>query len=324
MTNTNSTYICEADLRTLVSLADIIAACDRAFHMYGQQQLLNPPRFEHVQQSARSDYFRLELPAEWPGRFRSCKIIEEHSDVATGSLGKRQAVIHLEDLENGKKMRFDADLLTDMRTGAAGALGLHYLADRPVTRVGIVGTGRIARQLALALDQVFNLEGLYVTSRKEESRQTFFAAMMPQLKVPLRMVSSLHECITGVDALVLAVPTPNPIIALEDLNSDLLLTVIGGDQRTRQLAPEILDAVPLMVDHFEQAKLSGEFRWALAQNRFEQICFGRTNNGDVMHIGDAACGRLGKGSKRPRLAYFTGMGIQDLCAAVAVYQAMQV
>ena len=319
---TDLTYIREADLCTLVSTADIVTACDQAFRLYGQNQLLNPPRLEKVHQTDKEDSFRLELPAEWPDRFRSCKIIEEHSDVTTGTLGERQALIHLEDLQNGKKMRIDADLLTDMRTGAAGALGLRYLAHRPITRVGIVGTGRIARQLALALDEVFTLEALSVTSRKEESRRAFAEAMAPALKSTLHMAPSLHDCINGADALLLAVPTPHPIITLEDLNSELLLVVIGGDRRTRQLAPEILETVPLIVDHLEQAKQSGEFLWALQQDRFGQIRFGRTHSGDIFHIGDAACGRLQQGDKRPRLAYFTGMGIQDLCAAVAVYQAI--
>jgi ornithine cyclodeaminase/alanine dehydrogenase-like protein (mu-crystallin family) len=320
---TDSTHIREADVSALVSTANIVSACDQAFRLYGQNQLLNPPRLENVQHTDKGDYFRLELPAEWPDRFRCRKVIEEHSDVATGTLGGRQALIHLEDLQNGKKIQIDADLLTDMRTGAAGALGLSYLAQRPITRVGIVGTGRIARQLARALDEVFTLEALCVTSRKEESRNSFNLAMAPVLKSTLHMAPSLRQCIDGADALLLAVPTPRPIITREDLHSDLLLAVIGGDSRTRQLAPDILETMPLMVDHLEQAKQSGEFLWALEQNRFRQIRFSRTQNGEVIHIGDAACGRLDEADERPRLAYFTGMGIQDLCAAVAVYQAIK-
>ena len=57
------------------------------------------------------------------GKFRSRKIIEEFSDVATGRLAKREAYIAFEDLQQDRAWRLEAGHITDRRTGAAGALG---------------------------------------------------------------------------------------------------------------------------------------------------------------------------------------------------------
>ena len=61
--------------------------------------IINPPREEVVEEREGLDYFGLNMPAEWPGKYRSCKVIEELSDVAEGRLAKREAYIEFEDLQ---------------------------------------------------------------------------------------------------------------------------------------------------------------------------------------------------------------------------------
>jgi len=311
----------EAEFRNRFSMEDFLEAGDLAFRLYGEGVLVNPPRYEIVESRDGLDLFRLEMPAEWPGRYRACKVIEEYSDVARGQLGQRRAFIRLEDLERGDKVELEADYVTDMRTGAAGVLGIKYLARKPVDRVGILGTGRIARTLALAADRLFALQEIRVTSRREENRRAFARQVGPQLRAELRPIATLAECTSGCDAVLTAVPTPEPILAADDLDENVCLSVMGGDGRTRQVAPEVLEQVGVVVDHLEQARKSGEFAHALAAGRFDRIDLARSAAGEVLDIGDAACGRLG--DRVPRLAYFTGLAVQDLCAAAMVYEKLR-
>jgi len=309
-------HLREEDFRSAFSIENFLAACDRAFQLYGRGILVNPPRSE----MAREGYFHLEMVAEWPGKYRMRKTIEEYSDVSQGKLGERQAAILLEDLENGLEVKLDADYITDMRTGAAGVLGLKYLARTPVQRVALLGTGRIAQVLALAVDRSFALEEIRVTSRKAENRQTFQQRMEPQLGVPLCLTETLEDAIQGVDAVLMAVPTPRPILSMQALKGVQWLAVIGGDGRTRQLQPEVLEGMGVVVDELQQARRSGEFKYAQDAGRFEQICFAHSATGAILNIGDAACGRLESSLVPPRLAYFTGLAVQDLCAAIMVYE----
>ena len=300
------------------STADFLAACHEAFEHYGAGIIDNPPRTESVQKRGALDYFRLDMPAEWPGKFRTRKVIEEFSDVATGRLAKRAAYIALEDLQQGRTWRLEAGHITDRRTGAAGALGLHYLAGAAIECVAILGTGRIARSLALSCDALFDLAEIACTSRRAANRAAFAKAVGPDLRAHLRMATSLEACLAGADAVLTAVPTPQPILSAAALAEVPYLAVMAGDSRTRQLAPEVLCERTVVVDVLAQAQQSGEFRFAAEQGRAEQIALARNAAGAVLDIGAAACGRIGAAA--PSAVYLTGMGAQDLCAAAMVYR----
>ena len=300
------------------STADFLAACHQAFECYGAGVIDNPPRTESVEKRGALDYFRLDMPAEWPGKFRARKIIEEFSDVATGRLAKREAYIAFEELQQGRSWRLEAGHITDWRTGAAGALGLQYLAGDSIERVAILGTGRIARTLALSCDALFDLAEIACTSRRPENRAAFAKAVEPDLRTCLRLATSLETCIAGADAVLTAVPTPQPILTSAMLAEVPYLAVLAGDSRTRQLAPEVLCERTVVVDVLAQAEKSGEFRFAAEQGQAAQIALARNAEGKVLDIGDAACGRLG--TSAPSAVYLTGMGAQDLCAAAMVYR----
>ncbi len=300
------------------STADFLAACHQAFEHYGAGVIDNPPRTESLQKRGALDYFRLDMPAEWPGKFRARKIIEELSDVASGRLAKREAYIAFEELQQGRSWRLEAGYITDQRTGAAGALGLQYLAGKSIERVAILGTGRIARTAALSCDTLFDLAEIACTSRRPENRAAFAEAVEPSLRTNLQMAASLEACIAGADAVLTAVPTPQPILTAAALAEVPYLAVIAGDSRSRQLAPEVLYERTVVVDVLAQAQQSGEFRFAAEQGQAAQIALARNAAGKVLDIGDAACGRLGPSV--PSAVYLTGMGAQDLCAAAMVYR----
>ncbi len=307
----------EQDFAHRLSTADFLAACRQAFEQYGAGVIANPPRTESIQKRGPLDCFRLDMPAEWPGKFRVRKIIEERSDVATGRLAQREAYIAFEDLQRGRAWRLEAGHITDQRTGAAGALGLQYLAGATaIERIAILGTGRIARTLALSCDALFDLAEIACTSRRAANRAEFAKAVGPALRAPLRVVASLESCMAGADAVLTAVPTPQPILTTAGLAQVPYLAVIAGDSRTRQLAPEVLSERTVVVDVLAQAQRSGEFRFAAEQGRAEHIALARNPEGAVLDIGDAACGRIG--AVAPSAVYLTGMGAQDLCAAAMV------
>ena len=259
------------------------------------------------------------MPAEWPGKFRARKIIEEFSDVASGRLAKREAYIVLRRSATGPIVcRLEAGHITDWRTGAAGALGLQYLAGAAIERVAILGTGRIARTLALSCDVLFDLAEIACTSRRAANRAAFAKAVGPELHASLRLATSLEACIADADAVLTAVPTLQPILTSAMLVEVPYLAVLAGDSRTRQLAPEVLCERTVVVDVLAQAQKSGEFRFATDQGQAELIALARNAEGKVLDIGDAACGRLG--TSAPSAVYLTGMGAQDLCAAAMVYR----
>ena len=96
----NAIRISDADIAQTMTAADFVTSCHEAFRLYGLGEMQNPARWEAVRREGEAEVFRLELSAEWPGRYRGRKVIEERSDVAR--LGERTAVIELEDVRSGR------------------------------------------------------------------------------------------------------------------------------------------------------------------------------------------------------------------------------
>ncbi|MDE2998963.1 MAG: NAD(P)-binding domain-containing protein [Gemmatimonadota bacterium] len=305
----------DAEIAEILSAEEVVESCDRAFRLYGSGEALNPPRKEDVRRTEGADLFRLEMPAEWPGRYRARKVIVERSDVASGRLAGRTAVIELDDVATGRRAELDAEYLTNMRTGAAGALGVRYLAANAEV-LAIVGTGRIARALALCADAALVPREIRATSRSAANVAAFAAHVQPRVNARVRSMNAIGDCLAGADAVLTAVPTPRPILGRRDVGDAVHLSVIAGDPRTAQLDPGLLSGREVVADHPEQVLKSGDF--LLAGLGGERLV--RGGEGRVLTIGDAALGRLEDRRGQGAIAYFTGMAIQDLMAAVQVYE----
>ncbi len=307
--------ISDAEIAGMLSAREVVQGCDRAFRLYGSGAVLNPPRREDVRRTSGADVFRLEMPAEWPGRFRARKLIVERSDVSSGRLAGRTAVIELDDVATGRSAELDAEYLTNMRTGAAGALGVRYLAASTEV-LAIVGTGRISRALALCADAALGPREIRATSRSAANVEAFAAFVQPRVNARIRSANAIGDCLDGADAVMTAVPTPRPILGPRDVGDAVHLSVIAGDPRTAQLDPGLLSSREVVADHPEQVLKSGDFLLAgLGGDRLAADGEGR-----VLNIGDAALGRLEDRRGQGAIAYFTGMAIQDLMAAVQVYE----
>ncbi|MSS73591.1 MAG: ornithine cyclodeaminase family protein [Candidatus Latescibacteria bacterium] len=310
----------ESDFAPLFTLDDWIASCDEAFRLYGQGVMINPPRVETVEKTDGRDLFRLRMSAEWVGRYRGEKVIQERSEVGTGRLGARSALITLEDLRTGARAEVEADLITNLRTGAAGALGARYLARPGAEVAAVLGTGRIAKALTLCTDRLFDLKEVRATSRKAGSRRAFAEEIGPRLRSPLRMMDSVSACVEDADIVLTAVPTATPILNAGDLKPEAHLSVMAGDSRTIQLDLGLLGARPVLVDEPDQAAESGEFRAARETGHYETIRLVKEGPGRSMTIGDAANGHLERLRGAGAIAYFTGLAAQDLHAAAMVYE----
>ena len=313
------THLKEKEIRSSITMSDCLAACDKAFRLYGEGTLRNPPKQQSLRTVDGMDLFHMEMVAHWPGRYWIRKSIEESSNRSTGRLGARKAHIILKDLTTSSEIAMDADYITDMRTGAAGALGIRYISKRPILRASIIGTGRVARWLVMAVDRLYEVEEIVVTSRDSEHRKNFVQSMVEHTRASLRAAETIAECVRNTDAILTAVPAIEPILRPSLLKRRLPISVIAGDPRSRQIAPEVLKKKTIIVDNLNQACASGEFIYAKENKQLKHINLMRKRTGSVMTVGDAACGRL-PANHPVEIAYFTGLAALDLLAAIVAYE----
>jgi alanine dehydrogenase len=313
--------ISDEEIAALMSPADFVDSCHKAFQLYGNGEMLNPARRESITQKDGMDVFHLELLGEWCGKYRGKKVIEERSDVKTGRLGDRTAVISLEDIQTGQGVELDADYITNMRTGAAGVLGAKYLGRLPIRKVAILGTGRIAKALALCADVALQPEVICVTSRKEANRKDFAKDVTDLLSCHLQMTDTIEACVAGADAIFAAVPTPTPILTDEMVGPHTHISVLGGDQRTQQVTQSLFLSRLIVPDHADQVLKSGEFLEATASG--SQVCWIKDEAGQIKNVGQVALGALENLRGQGVIVYFSGMAIQDVHAASVVWERYQ-
>ena len=228
-------------------------------------------------------------------------------------------MIELEDLGSGEQILMDAEHITNMRTGAAGALGAKYLAKKNVETVAILGTGRIAQALARCADAALSPTLMRATSRTPEKRSAFQAEVCKDLCCNLDLVADVESCIDGADAIFASVPTATPILSAVEPN--VHLSVMGGDGRTTQLEPELLTQHFVVPDHAKQVLKSGEFLGLDTLGKTAQWITG--GYGEILTIGHAAAGLLEQQRGQGCIAYFSGMAIQDVHAASVAWSRLR-
>ena len=208
----------------------------------------------------------------------------------------------------------DNGYLTELRTGAAGALAADLLAKREIEQALIVGTGSQARYQLEALVGVRGPRRVIVYGRRSEAAVAYVAEMGDRLGIDIGIASDLRQAVETSDLIVTATPARDPIVQAAWLRPGTHITAMGSDFPGKQeLAVDVLVRAELVVaDHPPQAATQGEVHHAVAH--------GALPIEDVVPLGAIAAGDVpGRTSDdQITVADLTGLGIQDAAVANAV------
>ena len=102
--------------------------------------------------------------------------------------------------------------LQHMRVGAAAGLGARHLARADATRVGIIGSGAMARTYLAAFCAVRGIKAARVYSRSAENRDRFAAEMSKELGILVEPVAHGAEAAHGVEILALCTDSITPVL----------------------------------------------------------------------------------------------------------------
>ena len=210
----------------------------------------------------------------------------------------------------------DNGYLTQVRTGAAGAIAAKYLAREPVDTVGIIGAGVQGRYQAIGLSQVREFRHLRVYDVSSSKVDSYVEEMGPLLGVHVSGGRSAEEVVRASDIVVTTTPSREPIVRAEWLHPGLHITAMGADGPEKQeLAVEVLrDANRLACDRREQCFVRGELHHALAAGILSM-------DAPITELGELTSGRkAGRQSDRDiTVCDLTGVGVQDTAIALLAY-----
>jgi ornithine cyclodeaminase len=210
---------------------------------------------------------------------------------------------------------FDNGYLTELRTGAAGALAADLLVRRRIGRAAVIGAGSQARFQLEALALVRRPESVAVFCRTPARSAAYAREMERRIGIPVTVAASAQAAVEGADIVITTTPSRAPIVRADWLGTGAHVTAVGADGPEKQeLEPAALArADKVVVDRLDQCLRLGELHHAVEA--------GLLAAGDVW----AELGELAAGVKPGRqsddeitVADLTGVGIQDAAVANVV------
>ena len=207
---------------------------------------------------------------------------------------------------------FDNGYLTELRTGAAGALAADLLARPEIEQAAIVGAGGQARYQLAALLGVRRPERVVVASR---SGSEAYAREMSELHdVEVTAVPDVETAVRGSQLVVTTTPAREPVVRADWIDPGTHVTAMGSDFAAKQeLEVAVLARADVVAaDHPPVAAANGEVHHALDA--------GALRLEDVVPLGALVTGEADgrRGDDDVTVADLCGVGVQDTAIAAEV------
>jgi alanine dehydrogenase len=249
-------------------------------------------------------YFAVKLNANFP---------QNPSRLALPTI---QGVVVLCDASNGRPLALlDSMALTALRTAAATAVAVKYLAREQCDTALICGCGVQAREQLRALLQVRRPELIRAYDLVPERATALAAALESELGTRVTAVDDLAPAVAASDIVITCTTARRYFISREMVRSGTFLAGVGADNEDKQeLDPALMAQATVITDLTEQCSAIGDLHHAIAS--------GAMSRADVhAEIGDVIAGVKPGRSSDDEIIVFdsTGTALQDVAAAAAVY-----
>jgi ectoine utilization protein EutC len=208
----------------------------------------------------------------------------------------------------------DNGYLTDVRTGAAGAVAARHLARARVDTVGIIGAGAQARYQALAVKRVREFRRVLVYGRTRQRADAYAAEMAPRLGVEVVAAGDAETVVRSSDIVITTTPSREPYLRAEWLHPGVHITAMGSDGPEKQeLFADVLGRAELLVcDSRAQCERLGELHHAREMPSEERIA----------ELGEITSGRRHGRHDDAEITVcdLTGTGVQDTAIALLAHR----
>jgi ornithine cyclodeaminase/alanine dehydrogenase-like protein (mu-crystallin family) len=235
-------YLSEEEVTSLVSPAEAVPVIEESFRRLAAGEVVNQPRV------------RLPLPD-------GALALMGASDRGIGVAGSKTYaatangvafVVSLFDAASGACLGvLEANVLGQLRTGAASGVAAKHLARAGATRLGIIGCGFQAEmQVACIRAAVPTIEHVVAFCRTEEKLDAFCE------RVGAEAAETHREAAEECDVVVTATTSRDPVLRGEWLSPGTLVCAMGANQRSRrELDNVVLERASFVCcDSVEQAR----------------------------------------------------------------------
>lgn len=293
----------------------LIAAMEEGFAAYSRGEVVVPP-VGHLQFEQPPGDTHIKYGYIRGDEYYVIKIASGFYNNPAQGLPSSNGLILVFSQQTGELLGIllDEGLLTDVRTGLAGAVAARHLAPSKVEGIGIVGTGIQARMQLYYLKQVTSCRTVTVWGRSEEKLEQYIADMKPE-GFDITPTQHIEALTSSSNLIVTCTPATSPLLSAGMIRPGTHITAVGSDTKGKQeLESTILDKAGLVVaDSLSQCVDHGETHYAVKEGLIEEE--------DVVELGRII--EEGKGRSdddQITVADLTGVAVQDIQIARLVYK----
>jgi len=211
----------------------------------------------------------------------------------------------------------DNGYLTQVRTGAAGAVAAKFLAPENAENVGVIGSGTQARFQMRALSLVRDIKTIRMFSLdSNEVRDQYVEDMRKELGIEVIKAADAEEVVRKSSVVVTTTPARKGYIKAEWLHPGLHITAMGCDTEEKQeLESAVLGKADVLAcDLKSQVFRLGEIRSGIKDGVI-------TEDSPIRELGEMINAvKSGRESEEQiTVCDLTGVGVQDTMIAIKAY-----
>lgn len=298
------------EIKKIITIKEVINAVGNAFCLQAKKLTLMPAKIYLPLEKYQGDF--RAMPAYVEGS-AGIKWVNAHpGNPKKGFFPSVMAVLIYSDPATGFPLAImDATIITNYRTGAAGAIASKYLARKNAKTLGLIGCGKQAETQLIFHKEVFGFEKICIAGRTEEETEKFIAKFSR-----FALKKATHKESAGCDILCTTTPSRKPIVLAKWIKPGTHINAIGADAPGKEeLDPLILKNAKIVVDDYEQATRSGEINVPLTKGIIKE---------ENIHssIGEIVAGLKPGRTDDKEITVFdsTGLAIQDIAVAKILYE----
>jgi alanine dehydrogenase len=315
MTDPGLLVLSRSDIARLMAYEDYVVAVEAAFVAAENGRAVVPPAAALLVPDGSFHAKGAALLGE--GAVTAIKVNGNFpGNPATNGLPTVQGVIYLADAGNGRPLAvMDSIEVTINRTAAATTLAARHLARQDCRVATVCGAGVQGRIQLVAIAAAARLERVNVWDATAETAERLAHEMSSALKVDIRATADLSVTRES-DIIVTCTSARSAFLTPDLVRPGTFIAAVGADNSDKQeISPALYAASLTVVDSLDQAAEIGDLHHALAAGAVTM---------DHVH---ATLGEILAGAKSGRrdpaaitLFDSTGMGLQDVAAAAAIYR----
>lgn len=208
----------------------------------------------------------------------------------------------------------DEGFLTDIRTAAAGAVAVKYLAPKNVDCIGIVGCGVQGKLQLELLKEVTNCRKAIVWGRNQEKLDKYKEEMSAS-GFEIETTKDISKITENCQLIVTTTPSKTPLIFAEQIKKGTHITAVGADAEGKQeIDAQLIDLANIVIaDSISQCLHHGDLSHSnIAKEKVVEL-------GNV--ISNPNLQR--KNDEQITVADLTGVAVQDIQIAKYVFQKLK-